>query len=426
MLENSITNLGKSARDRLAANADGCQERGGGGAERLYRARTSGSIKVVWLCANFDGTTGGTGTHLMKWVKRLEQSEFEVIFVHGAGDEENRIASLFGLNGNFRVVSIPGLQRPDQLFAVGLLKLYQLFRQERPAIVHTILVQSDIFGTLVARLAKVPVVISSVEGRLFSPWTTTRAKMLFYRPGYGLIRNRIDRVIALSHFIGRNLVEHFGVDPAKIQVIHPGVTDCDFSVNTNRQHCFEYTSPSIGVVSRLVEGKGVEYFLMAVPEILKARPKTRFFIVGDGPLKMSLVKLAMELGVVSTVQFCGSISPATEVMRGFDVVVMPSLLEEGLSWVVLEALALRKPVVATNVGAVPEVITHDLHGLLVEPGDSVALARAVIHLLEDPERASALAHAGQARVAQEFRASREAAEIHELYRSLLVSRNYVP
>lgn len=425
MLENSITNLGSSVPDRLAANSDGCQERGSGGTDRLYRGRSSRSIKVVWLCANFDGAAGGTGTHLMKWVKHLEQSEFEVIFVHGTEDEEDRIASLLGCNGHVRVVPIPELRKPDQLFLPGLLKLYQLFRRERPDIVHTILIQSDILGTLAAKLAGVPVVISSAEGELFSTLTTTRAKMLFYRLGYGLIQSRIDRVIAISHSVGRNLVEDFGVDPEKIHVIHPGVSDCDFSVNSNGQHGLEYASPSIGVVSRLVEGKGVEHFLMAVPEILAARPETRFFIVGDGPLKTSLVKLAMELGVVSTVQFCGRISPAAEVMCGLDVVVMPSL-EEGLPWVVLEALALGKPVVATNVGGIPEVITHGLHGLLVEPGDSVALARAVIHLLEDPQRASALAQAGQARVAQKFRASREAAEIHELYRSLLVSRNCIP
>lgn len=424
-MENSITNLGKSARDRLAANADGCQERGDGRVERLYRAQTSRSIKVVWLCANFDGTAGGTGTHLMKWVEHLEQSELEVIFVHGAGDEENRIASQFGSNRHFRVVPIPELRRPDQLFLPGLLKLYQLFRRERPDIVHTILIQSDILGTLAAKLAGVPVVISSVEGELFSTLTTTRTKVLLYRLAYGLVRNWIDGVIAVSHFIGRNLAEHFGVEPAKIHVIHAGVADSDFSTDVTSQHCFEDGSPVIGVVSRLVEGKGVEYFLMAVPEILTARPETRFFIVGDGPLKASLVKLAKELEVASAVQFCGGISPATEAMRGFDLVVMPSL-EEGLSWVVLEAMALGKPIVATNVGGVPEVLTHDLHGLLVEPGDSGALARAVIHLLEDPQRASVLAYAGQARVAQEFRASREAAEIHELYRSLLVSRNYIP
>lgn len=420
-----MTNPRNSLPDRWPTNSSGYQKAENGRDDRTYPTSASRSIKVVWLCANFDGTAGGTGTHLAEWAKNLGQSEFEVILVHGAADEEGRIASLFGSDENVRVVSIPELRGLDQLFLPGLLKLYRLFKRERPDIVHTILIQSDILGTLAARLARVPVVISSVEGRLFSPRTTTRAKMPFYRLGYGLIQNRIDRVIAISHSVGRNLVEDFGVDPEKIHVIYPGVSDCDFSINSNGQHGFEYTSPSIGVVSRLVEGKGVEHFLMAVPEILTARPETRFFIVGDGPLKTSLVKLAMELGVVSTVQFCGRISPAAEVMCGLDVVVMPSL-EEGLPWVVLEALALGKPVVATNVGGIPEVITHGLHGLLVEPGDSGALARAVIHLLEDPQRASALAQAGQARVAQKFRASREAAEIHELYRSLLVSRNCIP
>ena len=424
-MENSITNPRNSLPDRRPTHSSGYQKAENRRDDRAYPTSASRSIKVVWLCANFDGTAGGTGTHLAEWAKNLGQSEFEVILVHGAADEEGRIASLFGSGENVRVVSIPELRGLGQLFLPGLLKLYRLFKRERPDIVHTILIQSDILGTLAARLAKVPVVISSVEGQLYSPRTTTRPKMLLYRLGYGLIRNRIDRVIAISHFVGRNLVQDFGVDPAKIQVIHPGVSDCDFSVNSNGQHGFEYASPSIGVVSRLVEGKGVEYFLMAVPEILTARPETRFFIVGDGPLKTSLAKLAMELGVVSTVQFCGQISPAAEVMHGFDVIVVPSL-EEGLPWVVLEALALGKPVVTTNVGGIPEVITHGLHGLLVEPGDSGALAHAVIHLLEDPERASVLAHAGQARVAQEFSASREAAEIHELYRSLLVSRNYIP
>ena len=231
-------------------------------------------------------------------------------------------------------------------------------------------------------------------------------------------------MIAISHYVGSELTERFGVDPVKIHVIHSAVDDSDFCPTLNSQPCFENSSPAIGVVSRLVEGKGVEYLLMAVPEILKSRPGTRIFIVGDGPLKRNLVGLATTLGVVDAVEFCGSISPAKAIMQRFDIIVMPSL-EEGLAWVVLEALALGKPVVATNVGGVPEIITHGLDGLLVEPGDSLALAHAVIGLLEDPRKASVLAQAGRARVAKEFTASREAAEIHALYRSLLASK-YLP
>ncbi|MBI2360259.1 MAG: glycosyltransferase family 4 protein, partial [Deltaproteobacteria bacterium] len=279
----------------------------------------------------------------------------------------------------------------------------------------------DILGTIAAKLARIPVVVSSAEGVLFSRLTTTTAKMLVYRLGYRFVRNWIDAVIAISHFVGRELKDQFGVDPAKVRVVHLGLESSDFSTAINGKTDLKRDPPVIGAVSTLVEGKGLEYLLMAIPAIVTARPDTRLCIVGDGPLRGRLSELAVHLGVRAAVKFCGWVSPVKEVMEGFDVVVMPSL-QEGLSWVVLEALALGKPVVATEVGGVPEIITHQVHGLLVPPQDPEALAAAVIRLLKNPETASALARAGQARVASAFTASREAGEIHGIYRSLVVEK----
>ncbi|MBI2357649.1 MAG: glycosyltransferase, partial [Deltaproteobacteria bacterium] len=282
------------------------------------------------MCTLFNGTAG-TATHLAKWARNLAKSEFDVVLVHGLPGE-GRIASLFGTNERLRVVYMPELRRPDQLFLPGLVKLYRLLRRERPHIVHTILIQSDILGTIAAKLARIPVVVSSAEGVLFSRLTTTTAKMLVYRLGYRFIRNWLDAVIAISHFVGRELKDQFGVDPVKVRVVHLGLEGSDFSTAVNGKTALKRDAPVVGVVSTLVEGKGLEYLLMAIPAIVSARPDTWLCIVGDGPLRGRLSELAVRLGVGEAVKFCGWVSPVKEVMEGFDVVVMPSL-QEGLSWV---------------------------------------------------------------------------------------------
>jgi len=159
--------------------------------------------------------------------------------------------------------------------------------------------------------------------------------------------------------------------------------------------------PLVGVVAQLKPEKGLRTFLEAAAQASQLLPDVRFVVVGDGPLRGQLEALAQRAGVDRRVRFLGFRSDARALVELLDVLVVPSL-SEGTPLVVLEAMAAGIPVVASAVGGIPDQIRHEKEGLLVPPGDSAALADALIGLLRDPARARDLGEAGHQRWATEF------------------------
>jgi glycosyltransferase involved in cell wall biosynthesis len=171
-------------------------------------------------------------------------------------------------------------------------------------------------------------------------------------------------------------------------------------------------------MGRLVPVKGLEFYLQAARLILDRRDDVTFVIVGDGPLGPELRTLAREYGIDGRIRFLGQRRDAHQMLELMDLFVLPSL-SEGVPMVLLEALALGRPVVATRVGGVPEVIEHGKSGLLVSPGQPEPLADACMVLLDDRALARELALAGHQRVREHFSANAMAQQVATLYRSLV-------
>jgi glycosyltransferase involved in cell wall biosynthesis len=155
-------------------------------------------------------------------------------------------------------------------------------------------------------------------------------------------------------------------------------------------------TPVIGAVARLVPVKGLRYLVAAMPEILHRCPDTHLIVAGDGDQRSGLEALARELAVFDRVHFLGFRRDAAAVTAALDVFVLPSL-NEGLGRVLVTAMALGVPVVATKVGGVPEVVEDERQGLLVPSADPQALSRAVTVLLTDRAYAASLGMAGRTR-----------------------------
>lgn len=174
----------------------------------------------------------------------------------------------------------------------------------------------------------------------------------------------------------------------------------------------------IGTVGRLTPVKGHVHLLRAMQQILRRHGEIKLLIVGDGPLRTELERLARELSIEGSVIFCGHRSDVWDFIDALDVFVLPSL-HEGIPMVLLEALALSKAVVASRVGGIPEVLEDGVSGLLVETGDSLQLARAIESLIEDPGKAKQLGIYGRARVQQHFTCQLMASRTVEVYRRLI-------
>ncbi len=150
----------------------------------------------------------------------------------------------------------------------------------------------------------------------------------------------------------------------------------------------------VGTVGELVEAKGQRHLIEAVPIILEKIPTAKFMIVGGGELESELREQALRLGFAEFFVFAGFRDDVGNCLDALDLFVLPSIME-GLNNSIVEAMMMGIPVVATNVGGIPEIVKSGETGLLTPPGDPASLAEAVVELLQNHEKADALASAGR-------------------------------
>ena len=181
----------------------------------------------------------------------------------------------------------------------------------------------------------------------------------------------------------------------------------------------------IGFVGRLVPGKGGEVLLAAAQKVVAAHPDASFVFVGEGPLRSDWEAMARHFGIADNVIFTGARNDMPGVYASFDMLVLPSF-EEAMPMCVIEGMAAGKPVIATPVGAIPELVLPGTTGELVGPGDADGLAAAILHLLANPEKARQLGENAALHVQRHFSADAMAQKYVELYQQALESRWTAP
>jgi glycosyltransferase involved in cell wall biosynthesis len=178
--------------------------------------------------------------------------------------------------------------------------------------------------------------------------------------------------------------------------------------------------PVVGSVGRFVAYKGYDHLLDAARLVSETMPEVRWVLVGDGELRETLEAQRRRLGLEGIVRFAGWQERVADYVALFDLFVLPSLGEH-FGRVLLEAMAMAKPVVATRAGGVPEIVLDGQTGLLVPPADPAALAAAIVALVQDGARAERMGAAGRRRVVSEFSLARHVEAVEAVYRELLRS-----
>jgi glycogen(starch) synthase len=203
-----------------------------------------------------------------------------------------------------------------------------------------------------------------------------------------------------------------------LSVIHNGV-----EVPRRLPQPLPFTTPRLLCLGRLVAEKGFDLALEAFALVRERFPHAHMVIAGDGPELLALQQQAAELHVSTSVEFAGWVAPEAvpEWINGATLVVMPSR-REGLPLVALEAAMMARPVVATRVGGLAEVVLHQQTGLLVDSGDTAALADAIAFLLDHPDRAAKMGRAARHRAEEVFGFKRHVDAYDALYRKLTVDR----
>lgn len=314
-------------------------------------------------------------------------------------------------------VGLRCLQKNPGVDLKAIVRLAILFRRLRPRVVH-----SRNWGALdaviAARLAGVRFVIHGEHGREASD-----------PRGLNRRRNRIRKVLApfVSRFVTvsfdlrRWLVGTIGIPAEKVVTIHNGV-DVD-RFGTGDRHAVRRAlglsdeTLVIGTVGRLDPIKDHAALLAAVAQLGDVRPRVTLVIVGEGPCRPSLERDIIRRGIGDRVIMAGERLDVPDLLAAFDVFALPSL-GEGISNTILEAMAAGLPVVATDVGGNPELVEHDVTGLLVPSGSSSALAAAVRAYSSDTGLAALHGKAGRERAARELSLDHMAGAYTRLYTSL--------
>jgi glycosyltransferase involved in cell wall biosynthesis len=228
----------------------------------------------------------------------------------------------------------------------------------------------------------------------------------------------MDRVIAVSKAIVRKIEEENRTG-ARVSLIYNGV---DLERYDHQEPCctlreeygMEPGSQIVGVVARLETEKGHLTLLEAWPRVLRSSPDAYLLVVGEGSRRAELEALAADLKVAHRVVFTGRRDDVPAVTAALDVAVLPSYREaQGLT--VLEAMALSRPVVASNVGGIPEMIEDGVSGLMVPPHDPEALAAAIVKLLTNHSFADTIARAGHEVVRERFCLEKMVRAVEDVY-----------
>ena len=374
-------------------------------------------IKVAII--SFPLNTFGGGFDIFKnWLATLDKDAFEVHFITSTYRWDEMKKKLKDISG-IHAVNINELSSYKCLYIPGILKLRYYLRSNKIDIVHTSMIQADIIGGVAAKIAGVPVLVSTVIGYLIN---TTRGlkgkiKTAVYKILYGVVINWFDRIMTISKATSEEIIRDFGANQKKVEINYCGI-ELPSELKWRRTFSKSETL-KVGVIGELIHNKGMSVFIEAIPNIISKHSKVSFIVAGDGPEKQNLEKRVLDLGIEKKVDFLGWVNNSREIIANMDIFVFPSFPSyDGLPRVILEAWAMGTPVVVTRVACVPELFDGKDKGITIEPGNPMGIAKAVNNLIEDYDKAEQMAKIAFNEI-RDFDIQREVKQIEQTYTQLI-------
>jgi glycosyltransferase involved in cell wall biosynthesis len=367
-------------------------------------------------------TTGGVGLLILSLVKHLDRRAFKLSVAFGRGYLLDRSFDEAGVT----VYTLSTSRRVGLLAVIrGTLEVYRILSRGRYDIVQSHTSVGGVIGRLAGWAARTPVVLWTVHGLGAHPGHPAWKRLLL-RSVESVLDWFTNHYVAVSNDL-RDAGVRAGIYPAdKVSVIPNGLqldhvpSSMDRAAK-RRALGIPEGCPVIGTVTRLEPQKANDVFLQAVAGVTRHMPDLVTLIAGDGPQRADLEGMAASLGLTERVRFLGWRTDAVELLGILDIFCMSSRWE-GCPMVLLEAMAMRCPIVATDIGGVREIVINEETGLLVALDDPEALANAVLHLLGDDAKRERFGEAGRRRVKERFSAEGMLDAYGRLYRNLAPAR----
>lgn len=382
-------------------------------------------IRIAQIITRLDW--GGSADIIRILCESLPADKYEIKLIVGKtlhpADKTKDFFNKFKDN----IIPVPWLKRDiNPLFDfLALLNLCLILKKKRFDIVHTHTAKAGALGRLAAHLAGNRKLIHMPHGNNFYGYfnpVVSRAVVWIER----FLSRYTTVFVTLSELEKKELIEYTVAPAQKIKVVPSGL-DLEFK-NIDFNSCqakkmdfgFNPEQKIVGLISRLEPIKGVQYFIEAIPEVIKNNNEAAFLIVGEGSLRRKLEDRARELGVSGKVIFAGWREDILEVISFLEILVQPSL-NEAIGRVLLEAQGLGVPVIATSVGGIPEVVKDGITGILVPAKDTKQLALAICRLLEDSQIRLAMSKNAREWIDEKFSAAKMIRELDSLYKEILLT-----
>jgi glycosyltransferase involved in cell wall biosynthesis len=339
------------------------------------------AIRVLQVCDHlgWEGSRMHGVKRLFAWmIPRFDPSRFQVSLVSlRRRDLSEETLDALGIDITYLEKS-----RFDPSTLPALLKVID---RKQIDVLHLHGYGATTFGRLAAARRGLPVVLHEHANLTSTPW--------FQKVADRILEQYTDLAIAVSRSTAEFVIGARLVRPERVRVVYLGAPVSEFSQPRSREEIEQIRHElgilpgemAIGTITRLHDSKGNDYLVRAARRVVDARPQTRFFLFGEGPLRPSLEAEAAALGLGNRFVFGGFVKDVARVLSAFDASVFPSLWE-GTPLTLFEALAAGRPIVATDADGLVDVLTDGSDALIVPKRDSVALADRVIELIDRPER----------------------------------------
>jgi len=358
---------------------------------------------------------GGGQRHLLSLVKSLDKTRFDVsVSSAGGGPLEEAV-----LKEGIPHTAIPiqkRLNKQSVNFLVPLLK------KNDYDIIHTHGGVAGLFGRWAARKAHTPVIVHTLHGihyfhyrNPWNRWFSVKLERFFSQFTSALIFvSDADRQQGQKHRLAPEDKMHTiqnGIDFAAVSSMRLSRKEI---LTAKKDLGLHKDSPIIGTIARLHRQKGLIYLLKSMVYVRQEYPSARLIIIGDGPEKEKLLQEASNLSIQDCVLFLGEQKDASRFLSVFDIFALSSLWE-GLPYVLMEAAAFEKPVVATRIDGVKEMVSHEKTGLLVPPRDSFSLGQTLLRMLKETDFAEGLGKKLYERSSLSFPLTKMVTKIQDLY-----------
>jgi glycosyltransferase involved in cell wall biosynthesis len=362
---------------------------------------------------------GGSANALANLVNRLNNKKFNpVIAIKNYGFQIEKIK-------NSEKLKLTDYGEPERLSNFGFfisfiskvlpeaIKLYFMIKKKKISLVHVNTnIISGIPAIIASKVAGIPCICHIRQTRELIKREKIFAKWVY-------------KFIVLNSTVYEMLKQT--VPQEKINIIHDGVDLKEFiQIGTGalRKEFNLDSEPVIGIIGRIIKGKGHKEFILTAEEVLRIRPNVHFVIVGDAKggsdrYYNDIIDLVSKEHLKNNVIFTGWRTDVKGILNDIDLVVQPYTLPEGLPNILIEAMALGKPVVTTNIPGPSEIVADGQTGFLVPSKDPLALAEAILKLLDNPQLAKQMGEAGRKRVEQLFNIQDTVKKIQELYLQVL-------